>query len=761
LIEKVKGKNHLIIKRDGRTEKYSRQKMKKAILWCCDNSESLANELLDSLNIKIFNKIKIEKLWEEVISTAANKISEMYPIWDKVAKKAYLLKIYKETHSITNEECNIFYGDILKKGVTVGVYNKELIEMISEEEIIELDKYIDRKRDLNFTFIGLVSIMEKYSYNATKTRKLELPQHIYMRLAIFPFIKEKDSKEKLKMIKRRYDDLSLFRYTEATPKVLNSLSNNSQMASCVLSEVDDNIESINDTDSNMGVFSKYGGGLACDISKIRSKGSSIGKGGGVSSGPIPFIKKFESTVNAYDQNGVRKGSCVITFPFWHMDVLDLLMLKDEGGSDENRARKNQYAIKWYKILTERIKGDKDITLFDPKETPELNELYGEKFKEKYLEYENKTGIRKKTIKARQLAYLISKIRAETGNLYITFVDNINLQRMGEEPVFASNLCAEIVLPANSNKNFKSKIIQDFGKDEYTTEQTCDTGEIALCNLSSINIMEWIKLSVKEKEALSYNLLRAADNLIDLAFYPVKAGELANKNRRPIGVGISNYANYLASKKVLFTDDESLRLTHEIMEDITYYFLKSSNELAKERGPYKYFRDSKWAKGILPLDLYKKNGDMKYTYPLRHDWDNLREEIKEHGVRFSYHFAIAPTATSGMVINATEGIDPVRKLFTIKSGTYDLPVIVPNLKDNRMHYQNAFDVPNKRINDLGSVRQRFLDQSQSVSHFYKETKSSYEIISDIMDAEEKGQKSLYYLHPMKAGDINEGCESCSS
>jgi ribonucleoside-diphosphate reductase alpha chain len=761
MIKKIKGKNHLIVKRNGKTEKYNRAKMKRAILWCCDNRESLANELLDSLNIKIYNKIKIETLWEEVISTASNKISEMFPVWDDVAKRAYLLKIYKETYNVgAITEQPIDYKIVLNQGLKSGVYNKEVLESFTDDELTELGTYIDLKKDLKFSFMGLVSIMEKYSFDATKKRKLELPQHIYMRLAIFPFWKE-DKSIRLSLIKERYNDLSSFKYTEATPKVMNSLSDNSQMSSCVLSVVDDNIESINDTDSNMGIFSKYGGGLACDVSYIRAKGSSIGKRGGKSSGPVPFIQKFQASINAFDQNGKRKGSCVITFPFWHMDVLDLIILKDEGGSDDNRARKLQYAIKWYKILSERIMLGKDITLFDPKDAHELNTLWGSDFEKKYIELESKQNIKKKKISAKELGEAIAKVRAETGNLYITFPDNINEQRIGEEPVFASNLCQEIVIPSNANKNFSSRIIKEFKKDEYTTQSECDTGEIGLCNLSSINIVEWVKMSIKEKERLAKNLLRASDNLIDLAFYPVKAGEFANKSRRANGLGISNYANYLAGLGIKFSDEEAKRITHELMEDITYYFIKESNNLAKERGYYQFFKGSKWAKGELPMDLYSLNGVDGYNYPLKHDWEPLRKDIIEHGVRFSYLFAIAPTSTSGMIINSTEGIDPIRKLFSIKSGTYDLPMIAPNLIKNRPHYEMAFDIKNETINDLASIRQKFLDQSQSVSHFYKETNSAFEIILDIIDAETKGLKSLYYLHPLKAGDINEGCEGCSS
>lgn len=439
MIEKIKGKDHLVQKRDGRLEKYSPTKLKRAIMWCTNDSEPLTAQLFESLNLKIYNKIKIDKLWDEVIQTASNLISEMYPIWDDVAKRAYLLKIYKDNYNYNATIDSLKYQDIIDKGIQVGVYDRNITDTFSAVEISELGKYIDKSRDLDFSFIGIISLMEKYSFNANKTKKLELPQHVYMRLAMYPFWQE-DKSIRLGLIKQRYDDMSTFQFTEATPKMVNSMTTNTQMASCVLSETDDNIESINETDSNLGVFSKFGGGLACDVSALRCSGSPVGKMGGKSSGPVQFIKKFEATVGAFDQMGKRKGACIITFPFWHMDVQDLIMLKDAGGSEDKRARGLQYSIKWYNLLTKRIKANADITLFDPKEVPKLNETWGKEFDAAYIRYENKSGLRKKKIPARELAFLIAKVRSETGNLYVVFPDNINSQRMGEEPVFASNLC---------------------------------------------------------------------------------------------------------------------------------------------------------------------------------------------------------------------------------------------------------------------------------------------------------------------------------
>lgn len=758
MIEKVKGKEHLVRKRDGRLEKYMPTKLKRALDFCTNNNKIMTDDLFESLDLKIYNKIRIEKLWEAVIETSANKISAMFPMWDEVAKRAYILKIYKETYNLKSENDVCHYSEILKKGMSVNIYNREIINTFSEEEINQLNDYLVMKRDFNFSFIGLVTMMTKYSFNYSITKKLELPQHIYMRLAIEAFWCEKENR--MEKIKKRYDDLSLFYYTEATPKMTNSLTYNNQMASCVLTKTDDNIESINETDANLGMFSKHSGGLSVDVSKLRCSGSLIGKMGGKSSGPVKFIKKFQETVSAFDQKGTRPGACVVNFPFWHYDVKDIMMLKDAGGSEEKRARKLKYTIKWYKILSKRIKKNENITLFDPKEVPELIDSYGKDFEKWYLYYESRNNIKKQVIPARELAYLFAKIRSETGNLYVVFPDNINSQRLGEKIVTASNLCTEIFIPSDYSKDYNFKIIKNFGDNSYTTVKTNHTGEIGLCNLSSINIIKWITLNENEKNELIYNLLLASDNLIENQFYPVPDGELSNKLRRPIGIGVSNYANYLAYNKASWDSIKAKQLTHEIFEELSYFILKNSVKLAKERGKYSEFYKSNWNKGLLPMDLYKMKNNNEFNFPLKYDWDLLRKEIKKYGLRFSYHMAIAPTATSSLTINTTEGIDPIKKIFQMKEGTYNLPILAPNLKENRMYYNLAFDISNKDINNLASIRQKFLDQGQSVTHFYKITNSTYEIIKDIFHAEEVGMKSCYYLQPMKAGDI-EICESCSS
>jgi len=755
-------KGYMVVKRDGRLEPFNIKKLKRAIDWITDDRDFLAKELYKAIKLKIYKKIKIQKLWDIVIETAANLTSEMFPIWDEVAKKAYILKITKETYNLKTDDDFLDYNLVLKKGVSSGVYDATKVNAFSSEEIAELGHYIKKERNQQYTFAGLVNVMNKYAFTYSKTRKLELPQHLYMRLALDAFYMEEDKELRMSLIKERYDYLSTFLVTEASPKVFNGLTEDAQMASCCLTRPDDSALSINETDSNLGILSKYGGGLACDISWLRSSGSAVGKRGGKSSGPVQFTKKFEATISAYDQMSKRKGACNITYPFWHLDIRELIMLKDAGGAEENRARGLMYTIKWYKVVTKRILNNEDLTLFDPKDVSDLNDLWGEEFEKRYNYYENKIGIRKNKIRARDLAFLFAKVRAETGNIYVVFPDNINDQRMGELPVSASNLCNEIYLGTKPAKLGKKEVVYNIQIKKYETHSVDETGELALCNLSAINLMRWIELTPDQKHRIIYNLLRASDNYIEHSYYPVIDGKISNLIRRPIGIGESNYAHLIAHFKLKFDDEKTYKLIHEIQEDLHYYILYNSNKLAQERGPFERFKYTKWAQGILPMDLYVLKNVEGYNFELKHDWDELRAKIKQSGVRFEYHQAIPPTATSSISIGATEAIEPIMHLFSMKEGTYNLPILAPNLKENRQYYELAWDIGNAVLNKHASIRQKFLDQGQSVAHYYRETKSAFDIILDVIDAEDKGLKGLYYLHPMKEGDIEEGCgDACGS
>ena len=773
MIEFGKGKKHIIIKRDGREEPYNEEKLRKVINWATEGKEAFTNQILEGLNIKINDKMKIEVLYDELINTAVNMISPLYPIYDTIAEKLYLMKIYKETCGLKKIGSYPHIKNFLKKGIKYKIYDKDIIKLFTDKELDKINSMIEPDRDLLFTYKGLAIFYKKYCKNIGN-KKLELPQITYMAAAMFSFYDDyykgnnKDKleiskNERLKYIKRTYDMLSKHEVTFATPRIANSMTVKAQLASCILNTPDDDTWSLNQTDSNMALYSKFSGGIAYDASYIRASGSTIQTNRGRSDGPIPFIKRVEQTISSFNQGGVRKGACVITFPWWHLDVLDLIMLKDAGGTEDTRARKLVYSIRISNIFRERVNKDGYVTLFDPKETPLLNEEYGEKFNVAYMYYESKSSIRKKKIKAKDLLFQILKVRQETGNLYLTFVDNINEQNMVNKFVGASNLCQEIVIPSYPSKLIKEKyVINEDG--EYEIIQRKKSGEIGICNLVSINLMSWVGFTPEKKKSFCYTLLRGCDNIIDTQFYPVKEGEIANKKNRPIGIGVINYANLLASNKLKYTDKEALEFTNQIFDDLYYHIYEASNILSKERGPYKTFNESKWKEGLTPfhISLLNKNKNNKLDVKLdKEKWDKLAEEIKTSGVRFSFHGAIAPTATSGKSVSATESIEPIVDLFFVEEGIQTLPSLVPNIKKNRQYYERCWTIPAKTIIELAAVRQRYIDQSQSLNLYYVKPDSAKELWEDIQYAMDLGLKTLYYMKTPKSNfELEEVCESCT-
>ena len=771
MIELTKDKKHIIIKRDGREEPFNEEKLKKVINWATDSKEGFTNALLEGLNIKINDRMKIEVLYDELINTAVNKISPLYPSYDTIAEKLYLMKIYKETCKLKKTGSYPHIKTFLKKGVKHKVYDKNIVSLFSDKELDKINSMIVPDRDLLFTYKGLAIFYRKYCKNIG-SKKLELPQITYMVAAMFSFyddfykgankdIIERTKADRLKYIKRTYDMLSKHEITFATPRIANSMSIRPQLASCILNTPDDDTWSLNQTDGNMALYSKFSGGIAYDASYIRASGSTIQSNRGRSDGPVPFIKRTEQTISSFNQGGVRKGACVVTFPWWHLDVLDLIMLKDAGGTEDTRARKLVYSIRISNIFRERVNKDEYVTLFDPKETPLLNEEFGEKFDVAYIYYESKTSIRKKKVKAKDLLFQILKVRQETGNLYLTFVDNINEQNMVNKFVGASNLCQEIVIPSFPSKIIEEKyVVNEDGS--YEIVQRKKSGEIGICNLVSVNLMSWVNFSEEKKKSFCYTLLRGCDNIIDSQFYPVKEGEIANKKNRPIGIGVINYANLLASNKLRYTDKEALEFTNKIFEDLYYHIYEASNILSKERGPYKTFNESKWREGKTPvhISLLNKNSNLKFDIDME-KWDKLAENIKNYGVRFSFHGAIAPTATSGKSVSATESIEPIVDLFFVEEGIQTLPSLAPNLKKNREYYERCWDIPAKTIIELAAIRQRYIDQSQSLNLYYVKPDSAKELWDDIQYAMDLGLKTLYYMKTPKSNfELEEVCESCT-
>lgn len=748
MVQPIEGKDNLVIKRDGSTEPYSRDKLYKVILWACEDSTVFANTLIDAIDIKIHNKIRIDKLYDEVIATASNLISDLYPFWETVARNLYLLKIHKDIGVKRAVYPN--YHEVVASNEQAGLYDKSH-PFMTPANIEQLGKAIDPSYDNLFTFGGLNLFVQKYC-NKSKRQLLELPQHVYMRIAI-----QLMHQDGLQAIIDKYHQLASHSVTEATPKVVNALRPNASMFSCCLARPDDSQEGILESQAMLMREAKFSGGTAWDGSLLRAPGAVVEGNNGSSKGQVPYIQGLQSNGGGFNQGNTRSFAAAITFDGFHYQAPELAHLKHESGKDEDRARKLQYSVKWRPELSRAIKANDDIYLIDPHKTQDLFESFGHEWQDLYEKACRNNHIHKRKYNARDLAYEFTKTSSETGNLYYFFPDNANEQDIGAGYIPASNLCQEMMMSYKPIHLKSSKLTSDGAEFTYD-------GDIALCNLASVNLAKWIELPTPEAKAdFMYLLVKSADNAIDNSFYVNPLGERHSKAHRNLGIGTSNYAYVLASKGFSWSSKDARKFTHELYEELSFYAIKASIQLAKERSRCSVWSDTKWSQGIFPHELSKlgkSNSDL--NYPLLMDWESLRPELLNYGIRNSRILAIAPTATSGKAINATEGVDAPRKLKTIQEGTYSLPFVVPGLSTCKDSYELMFDIDNRDVIELAAIRQKFLCMSQSVSLAYKSMSSAYEHVSNIMLAEELGLKTIYYTHTAKAEELTEAvCESCGS
>jgi ribonucleoside-diphosphate reductase alpha chain len=752
----MKANRITIIKRDGKKEPFNPEKMKKACMWATGNRDFMAEELIQDTEIKLHKEIHIKDMFQQLIVTAVNKISMLNPTWEDVAAKLELMKIYKETYNIAPSQSYPHVKDILAKGVEHKLFNKSTVNKLTDEELDQINAAIVPERDELFNYKGLVTFFDKYCLNYTKTKTLELPQHSYMRVAIALMINEQNHVEK---IIEEYNELSLHNYTRATPIMLNALTPGQQLSSCVLNTLDDDSHSILDTGKNLGIYSKFKGGTALDISSMRAKGGYIEGTQGYSSGPVPFMKFYESIMKAWNQGGKRPGALAIYFNWWHLDVMDILSLKSNGGTDENRARGLQYAIKLNERLVEAFIKDEEVTLFDPKDVPELIGKFGKEFNDIYESYANKTTIRKKTISARELWKKIFKERSETGNIYLMHEENTNETSMLNRYIGSSNLCTEIVLPSRASGAISEELItNENGQKQIVKKYTA--GEIALCNLSSINAEKWFYMDDEQKWQTVRTLVRGLDNTVDVANYPVKEGKNSNLMYRYLGIGILNQTNYLALKEIIVDTQASAEEQDKLWDDISYMLITASMELATEKGKFPGFYETEWSKGILPIHKANKNAFELTEYePDWNRWSELAEKVKTFGIRNAQLMAIAPTATSGKAVNAIESTEPVHDFFYKEEGTMTIPTVVPNFRKNNRFYKRAFDCDQIALLKNAAVRQKWIDQSMSVNVYITKPDSLMEMSKLHLYYFHFGGKTMYYLKQQKDGD-SYVCESCT-
>ena len=693
--------------------------------------------------IQFFDGINTEDIQQILIKSANDLISLENPNYQYVAARLLLFSLRKNLFHRLWEHPSFL--DHIKSCIKLEMYDKDILVNYTEAEIEKLNGIIDHERDYNFTYAGLRQVMDKYLVQDRSNGEIfETPQFMYMMIAATLFAKY-PKENRLTYVKKYYEAVSKFKINIPTPVMAGVRTPLRQFASCVLVDSDDTLESIFSSDMAIGRYVAQRAGIGINAGRIRGINSKIRGGEIQHTGVIPFLKKFESTVRCCTQNGVRGGSATVHFPIWHQEIEDILVLKNNKGSEDNRVRKLDYSIQLSKIFYERFIRDEEITLFSPNNVPGLYEAFGlPEFDDLYVKYENNKKISSTKVRAQVLFMDLLKERAETGRIYIMNIDHCNTHSSFKDKVYMSNLCQEITLP--------TKPINHIDDPE---------GEIALCILSAINLG-----LIKEKDELEDLCdlsVRALDEIIDYQEYPVEAAKKSTEARRSLGIGYIGLAHYLAKNKVKYSDKEALVLVDEITEAFQYYLLKASNNLAKEKGKCDYFHKTKYADGILPIDTYKKDLDSIIKRKLSYDWNNLRTDIKTFGLRHSTLSAQMPSESSSVVSNATNGVEPPRDYLSVKkSKKGTLKQIVPDYNRLKNFYTLLWDMPsNEGYINVIAVMQKYFDQAISGNwsynpENYKDNEVPTSVMAnDLLTTYKLGWKTSYYQNTYDAkADVDE-------
>ena len=727
-----------VVKSDGSKVEINLDKIHKMVHKACKRITGVSESLVEmNSGIQFFDGITTKEIQKILVKSASDLISLENPNYQFVAARLLLFGIQKQVFNTKWKDAEIYppLKDIVKRNIDYGVYDKDILSWYTDEEIDKCDTFIKHSRDLNFTYAGLQQIVDKYLVQDRSTGTVyETPQFMYMLISMTLF-KNYDNEIRLDYVKRYYDAISGFKINIPTPIMAGVRTPLRQFASCVLVDTDDTLDSIFSSDMAIGKYVAQRAGIGINAGRIRGLGSRIRGGEVQHTGVVPFLKKFESTVRCCTQNGVRGGSATVHFPIWHQEIEDIIVLKNNKGTEDNRVRKLDYSIQFSELFYKRFLANEDITLFSPHETPGLYEAFGtEEFNELYEKYERATSIPKKKVNARELITDLLKERAETGRIYIMNIDHSNSHSSFLDKVSMSNLCQEITLPTDPIQHIEGQ------------------GEIALCILSAINVGI---VKEEELESLCDLSVRGLEELIDFQEYPVNAAKVSTESRRSLGIGYIGLAHYLAKNKVKYDDPNAWKLVHDLTERFQYYLLKSSNTIAKEKGQCAYFDRTKYSKGILPIDTYKKDVDELvkpiYTMP----WEDLRKDIAEFGLRHSTLTAQMPSESSSVVSNATNGIEPPRDHLSVKkSKKGTLKQVVPQYSILKNAYTILWDMPdNTGYINVVAVMQKFFDQAISGNWSYNP--ENYEngevpvsiMARDLLTTYKYGWKTSYYQNTM--------------
>ena len=755
-----------VTKRDGSTQPFNLDKVHKVLEWAVEGITNVSMSQIElKANIQLYDKIPAYDIHELLIKSAAELISEDTPNYQFVAARLISYKMRKEAYGQYNPPrlC-----EIIQRNVDLGVYDKEILKLYSMEELAELNDYIKHDRDDNFTYAGMEQFRGKYLVQDRRTKQIyETPQVLYMMIAATLFSGYKD--ERMKYVKEYYDAISQFYISLPTPIMAGVRTPTRQFSSCVLIESGDSLDSINATATSIVRYISKKAGIGIGAGSIRAIGAKIGDGSVVHTGLIPFLKYFQSAVKSCSQGGVRGGAATVYLPVWHYEFEDLVVLKNNKGTEETRVRHMDYAFQFNRLMYERLLEGGNITFFDPNDVPGLYDAFfsdQDLFQELYEKYERAHSIRKKSLPAIDVFQMFLTERKDTGRIYLMNVDHANEHGAFDEkkaPIRMSNLCCEIDLPTGPLESY----------DDHT-------GEISLCTLSAIN---WGLINEPHEFEKYCNLsVRALDELLDYQSYPIVAAEKGTKDRRPLGIGIINLAYFLAKRDLKY-NESAYKIVDEYAEAWSYYLIKASADLAAEKGACLLNNQTKYARGKLPNDTYKRAINNLIKHEERLPWAELRKQLIESGIRNSTLMALMPAETSAQISNSTNGIEPPRALVSYKQSKDGVMAqVVPGF----YHLKNKYDLLWDQTSPQGylaicGILQKYIDQGISVNtsynpeHYEDNKIPMSEMITDLVTAYKYGLKQLYYFNtfdgageiedePIEINETQEGiddeeCEAC--
>lgn len=766
-----------VIKRSGRKENLDISKIRVVIDFACKGLNVDPLELEADAHIQFREGITTKEIQQLLIRTAAEKISPQTPDWQYVAARLLLYDLYKDVGHLRGYKVkdklngrykpynpDSFY-DLIKTYTEKGIYGEYLLENYTKDEIDELARYINPDRDLLFNYVGIKILCDRYLVRDEEGKIIELPQEMYMLIAMSLAVPEK-KEDRIRWAKIFYDVLSKHEVSLATPTLMNARRPFTQLSSCFVLTVDDDLYDIFDNVQKAGMISKFAGGLGIYLGKIRATGAPIRKFKGASSGVLPVVKILNDVMVYVDQLGMRKGSASITLDIWHKDILDFLEVKTNVGDERKKAHDIHPAVSipdlFMKRLRERLEG-KEVywTLLDPyycknvKDGKNLEDFYGEEFEELYQHLEKTLpDYAKRQVDPFELFKRLLSVIFETGEPYVFFRDTANKLNPNKHAgmVYSSNLCMEIVQNMSTTTHLEDKLLED-----GTIIHKKKSGDVVVCNLGSINLG---KVHTKEDlERVMPILVRMLDNVISINFYAIKEAEYTNKRYRAIGIGVSNYHYLLVKEGISWESEEHLKFANSLFERIAYYAIKSSMELAKERGKYPLFDGSDWSKGIFFGRTPEENQAMS-TNGL--DWIGLAEDVKKYGIRNAYLLALMPTGSTSLIIGATPSVDPIfAKFYKEENMSGILPQVPPEVDKYFWHYKSAYHIDQRWSIRAAAERQKWIDQAQSLNLFIDpENIDGPTLLSYYMMAWELGLKTVYYVRSRSLTDIEE-CESCSA